>query len=163
MTRTRPRFFESVEFPGRLRSLRDCTVSGRACTMNSSPVWPSLAHSMSIGVGRPSLRAVVLLDQTGPARERENVVVGQGEARAIAGGTGTFFTICSRRRRRSSLNFLAAERLLQDRPEALLQRRLEDVVLVRIDRSLHDVFAQAVGGVDQHGVAKAGLGVDART
>ena len=33
----------------------DCTVSGRACTMNSSPVRPSLAHSMSIGVGRPRL------------------------------------------------------------------------------------------------------------
>ncbi|KAG1385372.1 hypothetical protein G6F59_017441 [Rhizopus arrhizus] len=29
--------------------LRDFTVSGRACTMNSLPLTPSLAHSMSIG------------------------------------------------------------------------------------------------------------------
>ncbi|KAG1066352.1 hypothetical protein G6F40_017779 [Rhizopus arrhizus] len=29
--------------------LRDVTVSGRACTMNSLPLTPSLAHSMSIG------------------------------------------------------------------------------------------------------------------
>ena len=35
------------------RRFCDCTVSGRACTMNNSPVCPSLAHSMSIGVGRP--------------------------------------------------------------------------------------------------------------
>ena len=28
---------------------RDCTVSGRACRMKSSPVSPSLPHSMSIG------------------------------------------------------------------------------------------------------------------
>ncbi|CAM5629812.1 hypothetical protein RLIN73S_04645 [Rhodanobacter lindaniclasticus] len=28
---------------------RDFTVSGRACTMYSLPVWPSFAHSMSIG------------------------------------------------------------------------------------------------------------------
>ena len=26
---------------------------GQACTMNSSPVRPSLAHSMSMGVGHP--------------------------------------------------------------------------------------------------------------
>ncbi len=32
-----------------------CTVSGRAWTMNSSPVMPSLAHSMSIGVGCAAL------------------------------------------------------------------------------------------------------------
>ena len=29
--------------------LPDCTVSGRACTRNSSLVSPSLAHSMSMG------------------------------------------------------------------------------------------------------------------
>ena len=28
---------------------RDFTVSGRACTMNSLPLMPSFAHSMSIG------------------------------------------------------------------------------------------------------------------
>ncbi len=30
------------------------TVSGRACTMKSSPVIPSLAHSISIGVSLPA-------------------------------------------------------------------------------------------------------------
>ena len=35
---------ESVPAPA-----RDCTVSGRAWTTNSSPVRPSLAHSTSIG------------------------------------------------------------------------------------------------------------------
>ena len=32
----------------RVRLFCECTVSGRACTRNSSPVRPSLAHSMSI-------------------------------------------------------------------------------------------------------------------
>ena len=39
-----------------LAAARDCTVSGRACTMKSSPVTPSFAHSMSIGVGSPRTR-----------------------------------------------------------------------------------------------------------
>ena len=41
-----------------------------------------------------------------------------------------------------------------------LQRRFEDVVFVRIDRTLDDVFAQSVSGVDQHGIAEASFRVD---
>ena len=40
------------------------------------------------------------------------------------------------------------------------ERGLEDVELVRVDRALHDVFAQAVGAGDEHDVAKAGFGVE---
>ena len=39
-----------------VRAFAECTVSGRACTMNSSPLTPSLAHSMSIGCGWPAQR-----------------------------------------------------------------------------------------------------------
>ena len=41
-----------------------------------------------------------------------------------------------------------------------LQRGLEDVVFVRVHRALHDVLAQAVGGVDEHYVAEARLGIE---
>ena len=44
--------------------------------------------------------------------------------------------------------------------KTLLERRFEDVVFIWIDRALHDVFAQSVGGVDKHRVAKTALGVD---
>ena len=40
-----------------VRGFAECTVSGRACTMKSSPETPSFAHSMSIGRGLPA-RAV---------------------------------------------------------------------------------------------------------
>ena len=55
---------------------------------------------------------------------------------------------------------LAPDNLLQNRPEPFVQRRLEDAVFVGIDRAFDDVFAQAVGGIDQHRVAKSGLGID---
>ena len=57
--------------------------------------------------------------------------------------------------------FLGAQRPFDNWGQtALPQQRLEDDVLIGIDVALDDVFAQAVGGVDQHGVAKSGLGVD---
>ncbi len=37
---------------------------------------------------------------------------------------------------------------------------LVDVELVRIDRALHDRFAEAVGGGDEHHVAESGIGVE---
>ncbi len=54
---------------------------------------------------------------------------------------------------------LAAERAAQDRRLAGLQGGLVDVVLVRVDRALHDHFAQAEGRGDEHHVTEAGLGV----
>ena len=41
-----------------------------------------------------------------------------------------------------------------------LQRGLEDDVFIRGDRTLHHVFAKAIGGADEDRVAKAGLGID---
>lgn len=43
----------SCQRRSRLLERRDCTVSGRACTMNNLPLRPSLAHSMSMAVGTP--------------------------------------------------------------------------------------------------------------
>ncbi|KAG0774949.1 hypothetical protein G6F22_013672 [Rhizopus arrhizus] len=54
---------------------------------------------------------------------------------------------------------LAAERAAQDRRLAGLQGGLVDVVLVRVDRALHDHLAQAERRGDEHHVAEAGLGV----
>jgi hypothetical protein len=41
-----------------------------------------------------------------------------------------------------------------------VQQRLEHLVLVGIDRALHDVLAQPPGGIDDHHLVEAGLGVD---
>ena len=43
---------------------------------------------------------------------------------------------------------------------AVAQSRFENVVFVRIDGPLNDVFAKAMRGVDQHGVAEASFGID---
>jgi hypothetical protein len=49
----------------------------------------------------------------------------------------------------------------QDRGEArLVQQRLEDLVFVRVHGALDHVLAQAPGGIDQHDLVEAGLGVD---
>ncbi len=67
------------------RARCDITVSGRACTMKSSPLRPSFAHSMSIGIDRPKRLRIVLLDRARPAGEREDLVIGEREAGALFG------------------------------------------------------------------------------
>ena len=42
----------------------------------------------------------------------------------------------------------------------LVEQRLEHLIFVGIDGALHDVLAKAPGGVDQHDLVEAGLGVD---
>ncbi len=54
---------------------------------------------------------------------------------------------------------LGAQRTAQDRRLAGMQAGLVDVELVRVDRALHDHFAQADRGGDKHHVTEAGLGV----
>jgi len=52
---------------------------------------------------------------------------------------------------------------VDDRHEPhLIQERLEDDVLVRIDGALHDRLAKTPGGVDEHHAGKAGLGIDGK-
>ena len=58
------------------------------------------------------------------------------------------------------LDLLGAERAAQHAARCPPEGRLVDVELVRIDRALDDVLAQAPGAGDEHRVAKAGLGVD---
>ncbi len=135
--------------------LRDWTVSGRACTMKSSPVRPSLAHSMSIGRRLAALFRVVLLDQAGPAGELENVVVGRWQSAPVARRDRDILHHLAAADVVDELELLVAETLLQNRPKACLQRGLEDVELVGIHRALDDVLAEAVGRVDQHDVAEA--------
>ncbi len=56
-------------------------------------------------------------------------------------------------------NGLAAERAAQDRRLACSERGLVDIELVRVDRALHDHFAQAEARCDEHHVAETGFGV----
>jgi hypothetical protein len=42
----------------------------------------------------------------------------------------------------------------------IVEKRLEDLVFVGVDGALHDVLAQAPGGIDQHDLVEAGFGVD---
>ena len=61
--------------------------------MNSSPVLAVLGP-LDVHRGRlAALGAVVVLDQAGPAGQRQDLVVADGKARPVGGGTGTFLTI----------------------------------------------------------------------
>ena len=102
----------------------------------------------------------MVLDQTGPADQRENVVVGQGVAGALGRGHRDIpghFPVTDIV---DQFIFLGAQTFLEDGAETLVQGRLEDVVFVRVHRALHDILAEPIGRIDQHGVAEAGLGVD---
>jgi hypothetical protein len=53
------------------------------------------------------------------------------------------------------LHRLVPEQAVQHGAVARGEGGLVDVVLVRVDRALHDVLAEAVGAVDEHDVAEA--------
>ncbi len=53
LARTSPRSSSTWRSSSMRLLRRACTVSGRAWTRNSSPVFPSFAHSMSMGVSLP--------------------------------------------------------------------------------------------------------------
>ena len=106
--------------------------------------------------------AVMVLDDAGPARQLEDVVVTEDVDAALLRGGGHVL-----HRLRSPgvgvvdhLDFLGARPLADDRPLALFQGRLEDVELVRVDRALDHVLAQAPGAGEEDRVLEAGLGVD---
>ena len=50
---------------------------GELAELYNSPVFPSLAHSMSIGMGPISLGRIVLFDQTSPPGQGEHLLIGQ--------------------------------------------------------------------------------------
>jgi hypothetical protein len=104
--------------------------------------------------------AVVLLDGHRPAGKIENLPIGQHVAGPLAlGGRNV---ACRRFAARvDHLDGLGAQRLRDDRGGAgTTKQRLEHLVFVGIDSTLHDVFAQPPGGVDQDDLVEAGLGVE---
>ena len=106
--------------------------------------------------------AVMVLNQTGPAGQRENVVIGQDVAGALGRGHRDIPGHLAAPDIVHEFIFLRPQPFLEDGTETLLQGGLEDGVFVGIHRALHDVFAEPIGRVDQHGVAEAGLGVDGK-
>ncbi len=105
---------------------------------------------------------VVLLDDHGLLGQLADLGIGQAEARALGAvhfdgldrtaGLG-FFAV-------DHLDRLAAQVAAQDSRAACLQGALVHVEFVRVDRTLHHGFAQAVGTGDEHHVAEARLGVE---
>ena len=101
--------------------------------------------------------AVVALDRDGHPAQRLGLGVGDGEANAF--GRRHFDghrRLAGRARVRENHPLrLAADGLAQDRRPARREVALVDVELVRIDRPLHNGFAQAVGGRDEHDLVEA--------
>ncbi len=105
---------------------------------------------MSIG------RAVMALDRHCPAGELENFVVVQNERLPFSTRGVDVFRPSAAVLGVNHFALLFAERLLDDRTIArVIERGLEDKVLVRNDRALHDVFAEAPGGIDHHHAAES--------
>jgi hypothetical protein len=104
--------------------------------------------------------AVVLLDHQRLLRQFVHIGIGDREAvlQFLRRGFGPHaFARCIRI---DHANLLRAELTTQDGRFACAQRGLVDVELVRIDGALDDGFAEAVTRGHEHGVAKAGLGVE---
>jgi len=102
----------------------------------------------------------MLLDGGGPARELQNLGVGEHRGRLLRARGGDV----ARRllaRRVDHLERLRADPLLDDGAEPrIADQRLEDLVLVWVDLALHDVLAEAPAGIDDDDLVEARLGVD---
>ena len=107
-----------------------------------------------------ALLRVVLFDDAGPARQGQNLVVRDREPCAVFRRDRHVASHASAADVVDQLELLAAKPFLQDRPEALGQRRFKHEVFVGVHRPLHDVLTQPVRGVDENRVAEARLSVD---
>ncbi len=103
----------------------------------------------------------MLLDRYRVTRERHRLHIVDRELIALFVVHGHVFRRYAGQRFGGVDHFqlLAAELSFQNRSGAALQTGLEHVELVRVDRALHHVFAQAVGGGDEDDVAKAAFGI----
>ena len=102
----------------------------------------------------------MLLDNASPPRERENVILAHREAQAVIRRHWHVLHHFSAADVIDEFEFLRAENFLENRTIALPKGGLEHIIFVGIHRALHHVFTEAVGGVDEHCVAKSALGVD---
>ena len=107
--------------------------------------------------------AVMVFDQASPAGKRKNLFVGDRKTRSVLGSNRHVFDHFAAADIVNELQFFRADDFLQDRAKSLLQCRLEDIIFIGIDDPLYDVLAQTIGGVDQHDIGKAALGVDGET
>ena len=104
---------------------------------------------------------IVLLDDAGPAGKLEDVIVVQDEPGALSSrGRDVACRTLASRCIDHLLGFLS-ELLLDDRRQRPLgQKRLEHLILIRIDRALNHVLAKTPGCVDQDDLVESGLGID---
>jgi hypothetical protein len=104
----------------------------------------------------------MVFDNAGPACEREDLVVRNREPISVGRRYRHVLYALFLASAVNKFEFLAAERLLQDRLKTRFQRWFENIIFVRVNRSLDDVFTETVGGIDQHHVAKTGFSVDGK-
>ena len=108
----------------------------------------------------PALGRVVILDNAGPARELQDLVIREREPGAFGGCHRDVLDHPAAAGVVHQFEFLAAHGLLQDGPVTGLERGLENDVFIGRHRALHHVLAQSVRGADDHGIAETGLRVD---
>ena len=136
------------------------------CTARLHGFGPSLddEHVAGLAVLRPfhvHRAAVVLLDGAGPAGEGEDLGVGEDVGGAFGLGGRHVEGRAVLARPVDHLDRLLAALLLDDRRQrGVGEQRLEHLVFVGIDGALHDVLAEAEGGVDEDDLVEAGLGVE---
>jgi hypothetical protein len=101
--------------------------------------------------------AEVLFDRARPSRQRENLLVAESASHSIARRDRHGFHCSAAAFVVHELELLGADASLENRPESLLQRRLEDAVLIRGHRTLHDGLTEPIRRVDEHDVSEARL------
>ena len=106
--------------------------------------------------------AVMILNDAGPARQLQNLVVTQNIGTTfLLGGINIFYRLFGTGRVVvHHFDFFGAHPLADNRPFALFERRFENIIFVRIDRSLDDILTQSPGTSQKNRIFKARLGID---
>ena len=113
------------------------------------------------GHGSPGVFRIVLFDVHGNVRKAQHFRIGNAKPLPL----GAWHRSNERRAAAAALavnhaNLLATEPPPQDAAKSLLQGRLVNVELVRIDLALDDGFAEAVTARDEDHIAKSGFGIE---
>ena len=100
------------------------------------------------GTNPAFLRAIMVFNEAPPSGQRQNFLIVHGKTVAVIGGDRHVFDHFAPSDIINQFEFLASRNFMKNRLKPLLEGGLKDIILIRINGALHDIFPKPIGGVD---------------
>ncbi len=107
------------------------------------------------GTGSAFLPAVMVFNEATPSGQRQNFLIVHGKTVSVIGGDRHVFDHLASPDIINQFEFLASRNFMKNGLKPLLEGGLKDIILIRINGALHDIFPKPIGGVDQNDIRES--------